>query len=119
MNAVVNIKIKFASSAEAATRDVKAFALRVFQWVLNIGLVFVLLREVLSSEPLTRPAVFAIALQVGVLMLVIVMYAMNRVIYVFKSFISNLQRVVESQARGSEIAKKSEDVRESKKEFGD
>jgi hypothetical protein len=119
VNAVVNIKIKFAPSAEAATRDVKEFALRIFQWILNIGLVFVLLREVLSSEPLTRLAVFAIALQVTVLMLVIVMYAMNRVMYAFTDFFSSLHRVVESQAHGGEITKKSEDVLQSKKESAD
>jgi hypothetical protein len=119
VNALVNIKIKFAPSAEAATRDVKEFALRVFQWTLNVGLIFVLLREVLSSEPLTRLAVFGIALQVSVLMLVIVMYAMNRVIYAFKHFVSSLKRVVESQARGGEITKKSEDVLQSKKDSAD
>jgi hypothetical protein len=95
VNAVINMTIRFAPDEATATRRLKDFALRIIQWILNAGLIAVLLREVISSEPLTRLAVFAIALQVGVLILIVVFYMFNRLTRALEHAV----RTAESQVR--------------------
>jgi hypothetical protein len=81
VNAVVNIKIKFAPNAEAPTREVKALVLRALQWLLNLVTVGALINNVVSGEPVTRLAVFTIALQVAVLGLIVAFYLIERIIW--------------------------------------
>jgi hypothetical protein len=111
VNAVVNIKIKFAPDAQTAFRDLKDTALRVFQWILNAVLVFQLLRQVFSSEPLTRVAVFAIALHVAVLMLIVVLHMFSRIISV-------LEQLVHSRGRAVGIITGTKDALRSEKKSG-
>ncbi|MDQ3580663.1 MAG: hypothetical protein M3495_03145 [Pseudomonadota bacterium] len=103
VNAVVNIKIKFAPDATAATRELKELALRVVQWLLNFGMVGVLIRDILSTEPLTRLAVFKITLDVATLGLVVVSYLIHRVLDVIK-------RIVEVQAQHLGVTEKIRDA---------
>jgi len=70
--AVINLKIRFAPSRDAAAQELKLLALRVGQWIFNLSAVgfigYNLFLQVSSSEPLTRAAVFAIAVGVAGLM---------------------------------------------------
>ena len=60
--AIVNIKIKFATSAAEATRDVKLIFLRIAAWTGQAYLAFSLYEQLTASEPLTRKSLIFILL---------------------------------------------------------
>lgn len=103
VNAAVNIKIKFAPDADAATHELKALALRALSWILNVAVVGILAKDVLSAEPLSRLAVFRITLEVGVLSLVMVFHFIHRVLDIIGS-------MLEVQLRHVEMTKGRRDV---------
>jgi hypothetical protein len=103
VNAAVNIKIKFAPDADTAARELKALALRVLQWALNLAMVAMLVIEVLSAEPLTRLAVFTITLNVTILGLVVTFYVIHRVLTV-------VRLIVKAQLRHAEVTGGIQDV---------
>jgi hypothetical protein len=95
-NAWVNMKIKFAPDEGTAKQELKGLVSRIFEWIMNVLLFAVLIHEVFFvSEPLTRFAVFGIALQVGVLTLILVFYVFNRLARLLERSI----RTIESQVR--------------------
>ena len=64
--AVINLKIKFAPSRDAAAQELKDLALRVVQWNSNLAVGGFLVYPVFfSNEPVTRVAVFTIAVEVA------------------------------------------------------
>jgi hypothetical protein len=97
VNAVISMKIRFAPDEATAARELKGLASRIIQWILNAGIVALLVYELFSSEPLTRLAVFEIALQVGVLTLIVVLFVINRFANLLKLSIESQVRTIESQ----------------------
>lgn len=121
VNAIVNIKVKFAPDAATANRELKAlggavvqWVLKVVQWVLNLGMVWLLISDITSTEPLTRMAVFKIAVDVATLTLVVVSYFILRVLHLIKRVIEvQHEHVVatgEIQRRHLEVTERMSDV---------
>jgi hypothetical protein len=82
--AVINLKIRFAPSREAATQELKDLALWVILWVIQwiSGLVTIgslVYNVFFMSNPLTRVVVFTIAYQVASMMFVVTLYFVNRI----------------------------------------
>src|SRR5438094_667900 len=60
LNSWLNIKIKFAATAEEATRETRGVLLRVVNWISNVYMVAVLVWQLTLSTPLTRLSLAAI-----------------------------------------------------------
>lgn len=78
--AVVNFKLRFASDAASASKELKSIALRVSVWAANIFLLAQVLADVLSHEPITRFSAFVIALRVSVLALFAMLLTISRLL---------------------------------------
>ncbi len=91
-NAAVSIKIKFAPDAVSASKDLKKMALRVGSWALNAYIAYNLYRSVNSPEPVTRVAVFNIALGVGVLLFALIASVLHRVFGLIESMVHTTGR---------------------------
>jgi hypothetical protein len=58
VTAMINIKIKFAKSAEEAKRDIASIFLKIIFWPTQAYLAWSLYSQFTSSEPLTRTSLF-------------------------------------------------------------
>ena len=87
LNAVVNTKIKFASSQDEVKGDLKKLALWVTLRIINLlsigSIIYCIFLDISRSEPLTRVAIYIIAYNVAALlfqvMLLVIEYLITQI----------------------------------------
>ena len=74
LTAVITMKIKFSKSEKEAIEGLKKIGYWIFQFIWVPTIIFLLAREIMSDDPVTRRSVFAIALYVVSLVVTILTY---------------------------------------------
>jgi len=100
LNAWINIAIKHAPDKKSAIRDIISILLNVLVGIGLLWTLFSLVREVTSLEPLTRAAVFTVALDVAALLfvglLILISFIISRVLTLIEQHTNALRRLVDT-----------------------
>lgn len=80
LTAWINIAIKHAPDKKTASHDVALIFHTIFCWIFNIFVGVLLIREVSSSEPLTRWAVFRMIFYLGTLFYSLVCWHLSQIL---------------------------------------
>jgi hypothetical protein len=101
LSAAVNKRLKFATTVEEADRDLKALAIRIVCWILNLlvagSCVFNLYVELSSNEPLTRWLIFWIAYNITVPLFVIIAFSSAYSFRLYSKRFDNVYELLHSQ----------------------
>ncbi len=78
--AVINLKIRFAPSQDAAKQELQLLAFRIIQGISTLSLIGFLIYDIFfSNEPLTRFAVFSIAYSVSAPLVQLAFFIVSRI----------------------------------------
>jgi hypothetical protein len=115
VTAAINIRIKFAPDAATASREVRTLVLRIVQWLANGYLAISLALAVLSAQPVTRAAVFQIALSTTVLVslaIVALVNEMNSTIRTIIGTVGTLHELMDARERTRQLQDKTRRLEE-------
>jgi hypothetical protein len=74
-----NVNMRSAPTRDTAVHELGRIVFQSFRWVMIALSVWVLIREVIASAPVTRWAVFTIAFQIASLVVAVVMSVISRI----------------------------------------